>query len=281
MTDRYDAQRLRHRLADSAPTYTFDILKEALGERLPESAWRKKFAHIYPIAFPGIDIQPNLDMLLVDVPARSLAQLPIGFAYVYKAIRQTGVKLQAIDVDLIAYHRYHSRRCLNYRRSHRKRWDRSSAGSLAGGELHRLDRPEVPHLLSRHLGRVGREDHPGTSEVIGLSLHQTSHTSVTYVVERIKQALPEVLVIVGGMSCYQHFVAKRIFPDADYVVVGEADTVIAPLVEALVRGERPSNVPGAVSRHDSEDRTFVGAPLPHNLDVIGPPTTGSPIWTCT
>ena len=274
VTDRYDAQRLRHRLADSAPTYTFDILKDALGERLPESAWRKKFAHIYPIAFPGIDIQPNLDMLLVDVPARSLAQLPIGFAYVHKAIRQTGVKLQAIDVDLIAYHRYHSRRCLNY-------LDHIESDGIvhprdpwqAENYIVWTDRKFLTYfhdILDELIEKVIQ----ARPKIVGLSLHQTSHASVTYVVERIKQALPEVLVIVGGMSCYQHFVAKRIFPDADYVVVGEADTVIGPLVEALVRGERPSNVPGAVSRHDSEDRTFIGAPLPHNLDVIGAPDYG-------
>ena len=274
VSDRYDAQRLRHRIADSAPTYTFDILKDSLGERLPESAWRKKFAHIYPIAFPSIDIEPNLDMLLVDVPARSLAQLPIGFAYVYKAIRQTGVALQAIDVDLIAYHRYHSRRCLNY---------------LDHIESDGIVHPQDPWQAENYIVWTDRKFltyfHDILDEliekiiqsppkIIGLSLHQTSHMSVSYVVQRIKTALPDVLVIVGGMSCYQHFVARRIFPDADYVVVGEADTVIAPLVEALVRGERPSNVPGAVSRHDSADRAFVGAPLPHNLDVIGAPDYG-------
>jgi radical SAM superfamily enzyme YgiQ (UPF0313 family) len=274
VTDRYDAHRLRLRLPDIAPVYTLDVLKDVLGERLPEPAWRKKFTHIYPIDVPGIDIEPNLDVLLLDVPARSLAQLPIGFAYVYKAIRQTSVRLQALDVDLIAYHRYHSRRCLNY--------------------LDHIERDEIVHprdpwqaenyivwtdrkfLAYFHdiLDELVAKIIQARPRIIGLSLHQTSHTSVSYVVERVKQALPDVVVIVGGMSCYQHFVARRIFPDADYVVVGEADTVIAPLVEALVRGERPVDVPGAVSPLDSENRTFIGAPLPHNLDVIGPPDYG-------
>ena len=57
-------------------------------------------------------------------------------------------------------------------------------------------------------------------KVVGLSLHQTSTVSVTRVVERLREALPDIYIIVGGMSCYQHFVAQRIFPQADYVVVG-------------------------------------------------------------
>jgi radical SAM superfamily enzyme YgiQ (UPF0313 family) len=274
VTDRYDGHCLRLRLSNSAPVYTFDLLKEALGERLPVSTWRKKFDHIYPIAVPDIDILPNLDVLLLDLPARSLAQLPIGFAYVYKALRQSSARLQAIDVDVIAYHRYHSRRCLNY-------LDHIESDGLvhprdpwqAENYIAWTDRKFVDYFRDI-LDELVEKIVEAKPRIIGLSLHQTSHTSVSYVVDSVKRALPDLLVIVGGMSCYQHFVARRIFPEADYVVVGEADTVIAPLVEGLVRGERPSDVPGVVSRFDREERTFIAAPLPHNLDVIGAPDYG-------
>jgi radical SAM superfamily enzyme YgiQ (UPF0313 family) len=97
---------------------------------------------------------------------------------------------------------------------------------------------------------------------------------VTRVVERLREALPDICIVVGGMSCYQHFVAQRIFPQADYVVVGEADTVVGSLMAALARGERPRDVPGIVSRYDSLDREYVAAPLPHNLDIVGGPDYG-------
>lgn len=271
LTDRYDARRLIARLPEKTSVYTFDVLKELLGERLPAAMWRKKFDHVYPIEIPEIRVQPDLDVLLLDLPARSLAQLPIGFAYVYKALRQTGVNLQAIDVDLVAYHRYHSRRCLNYlERIH------------SDGLVHPEDpwQPEnyvawtekkYVEYFTDLLDEVIEKVVAARPRIIGFSLHQTSHSSVTYVVERLRERLPEACIIVGGMSCLQHFVARRIFPMADYVVVGEADTVIGPLVAALARGERPADVPGVVSPYDSEDRTFIGSPLPHNLDVLGAP----------
>src|SRR5262249_45352269 len=100
VTDRYDAHRIASALPATCKVYTFDLLKDLLGDRIPPQYWRKKFEHIYPIDIPEIVIRKHLDVLLLDMPARSLAQLPIGFAYVYKAIRQTSVDVQAIDVDL-------------------------------------------------------------------------------------------------------------------------------------------------------------------------------------
>lgn len=271
LTDRYDAHRVVSALRQAFSIHTFDVLKDLVGERIPPSAWRKRFDHIYPIAIPEIEIRRNLDVLLLDMPARSLAQLPIGFAYVYKAIRQAGVTLQGIDVDLIAYHRYHSRRCLNY-------VDRIySAGMLhpqdpwqAENYIVWTDRKFIDYF-SDILDEIVEKVIEARPKVIGFSLHQTSHVSVSYVVERLRAVLPDICIIVGGMSCYQHFVARRIFPQADYVVVGEADTVIGALAEALARGERPRDLPGIVSRHDTEGRTFIGAPLPHNLDIVGAP----------
>ena len=272
--DRFDAHRVLSALPPVARVHTLDLLKDLLGERIPPDAWRKKYDHIYPIEVPAIEIRKNLDVLLVDLPARSLAQLPIGFAYVYKAVREAGVNLQAIDVDLIAYHRYHSRRCMNYvDRIHSNGMVHPEDPWQAENYIVWTDQKFVDYFADV-LDELTEKIVEAKPKVVGLSLHQTSTVSVTRVVERLREALPDIYIIVGGMSCYQHFVAQRIFPQADYVVVGEADTVVGPLVAALARGERPSDVPGVVSRYDSEDREFVGAPLPHNLDVVGGPDYG-------
>jgi len=274
VVDRFDAHRILSALPTTARVHTFDVFKELIGERIPPDAWRKKFDHVYPLELPTIEIRKDLDVLLVDLPARSLAQLPIGFAYVYKAVREAGVNLQAIDVDLIAYHRYHSRRCLNYvEHIHSNGMVHPEDPWQAENYIVWTDNKFVDYFADV-LDELAEKIIEAKPKVVGLSLHQTSTVSVTRVVERLREALPDVYIIVGGMSCYQHFVAQRIFPQADYVVVGEADTVVGPLVAALARGDRPSDVPGVVSRYDSENREYVGAPLPHNLDIIGGPDYG-------
>jgi radical SAM superfamily enzyme YgiQ (UPF0313 family) len=272
--DRFDAHRVLSVLSSVARVHTFDLLKELMGDRIPPDAWRKKYDHIYPIDIPTIEIRKDLDVLLLDLPARSLAQLPIGFAYVYKSVREAGVNLQAVDVDVIAYHRYHSRRCLNYMdRIHSNGMVHPEDPWQAENYIVWTDKKFVDYFADI-LDELTEKIIEAKPKVVGLSLHQTSTVSATRVVERLRKALPEIYIIVGGMSCYQHFVAQRIFPQADYVVVGEADTVVGPLVAALARGERPRDVPGVVSRYDSEDREYVGAPLPHNLDVVGGPDYG-------
>ncbi len=271
LTDRYEAHRVTSGLAGADRIHTLDVLKDILGETLPTSAWRRKFDHIYPIELPRIEVRKNLDLLLLDVPARSLAQLPIGFAYVYKAARRSGVNLQAIDVDLVAYHRYHARRCLNFVERI------SSQGSLhpqdpwqAENYIVWTDKGFVDYFTDI-LDELCAKIIDAKPKVIGFSLHQTSHVCVSRIVERVRRELPEVCVIVGGMSVYQHSVAGRIFPEADYVVVGEADTMVGPLVAALAKGERPRDLPGVVSRYDTADRHYISAPLPHNLDLLGAP----------
>jgi radical SAM superfamily enzyme YgiQ (UPF0313 family) len=274
LADRFDASHILSALPCTERVHTFDLLKELLGERIPPHAWRKKFEHIYPIDLPTLEVRKGLDVLLADLPARSLAQLPIGFAYVYKSVREAGVNVQAIDVDLIAYHRYHARRCLNYvERVHSDGMVHPEDPWQAENYIVWTDKKFV-NFFTDILDELTEKIIEAKPKVVGFSLHQTSTVSVTRVVERLRRALPDTYIIVGGMSCYQHFVAKRIFPLADYVVVGEADTVVGPLVAALVRGEQPRDVPGVVSRYDSEDREFVGAPLPHNLDIVGAPDYG-------
>ena len=72
--DRFDAHRVLSALPPAARVHTLDLLKDLLGERIPPDAWRKKYDHIYPIEVPAIEIRKNLDVLLVDLPARSLAR---------------------------------------------------------------------------------------------------------------------------------------------------------------------------------------------------------------
>jgi radical SAM superfamily enzyme YgiQ (UPF0313 family) len=272
--DRLNRREIAEKLGDQ-DIVDFDLFGDMELGTLGHDCWTAKFDHIYPIELPTFDIEPGLDVLLLDMPARSLAQLPIGFAYIYRAVKATGLKMQAIDVDIIAYHRYHMRRCIN-------QW---SSVVQEGGPVHPTDPwqaadylcwtdPKFIDYFSDIINEVVEKIIKAKPKVVGFSLHQTSHASIQRVVDRIRPALPDTVIIVGGMSCYQSIVARHVFPAADYVVVGEGDTSVGPLVLALARGERPKNLPGVVSRFDSEDVKFVGAPLPHNLDFLGGPDYG-------
>src|SRR5690606_5276691 len=69
--------------------------------------------HIYPLPIPAIGFERDLDFLLLDLPARFLGLLPNGLGYVHNILKQTGCRFQTVDLDMIFYHRYHSRRLLD------------------------------------------------------------------------------------------------------------------------------------------------------------------------
>ena len=69
---------------------------------------------------------------------------------------------------------------------------------------------------------------------------------------RIKQVRPEIKILFGGAACEAEMGVALIrqFPEIDYVFLGEADRTLAPVVEPILRGERPETPPGVVGRDD-------------------------------
>ena len=41
-------------------------------------------------------------------------------------------------------------------------------------------------------------------------------------------ALPDLLLLVGGFSCYNADIGLRAFPEADYMCIGESDLTVGP-----------------------------------------------------
>ncbi len=68
--------------------------------------------YTYPVKIPSVEIQPNLDFLVLELPARYLPMMPNGLGYVYNILKKCDIKFQALDFNPIFFHRYHSKRLL-------------------------------------------------------------------------------------------------------------------------------------------------------------------------
>jgi len=84
-----------------------EILADIAPEAVPARAWTPAGHHIYPIDVPDIRFEKNLDLLLLDCPARNLALMPNGLGYVHNAMKKTNVRFQTFDLDIVTYHRFH------------------------------------------------------------------------------------------------------------------------------------------------------------------------------
>lgn len=272
----YLRRQLEGRFRVDDPT----VLSEVATDIVPRRSWTPLQRNIYPIDLPEVKVADGLDFVIVDCPSRNLSLMPNGLAYVNNALKKTSVSFQIVDLDIIAYHRYHMHRLFDvggevvlpgglvvpedpWQAEHYDLWTTSgggAAGPTGKNEVLEFFRP----LLNELIDEVVR----ARPKVLGLSIQGCNEAAAKEVALGVKARHPDVVIVVGGFSCYNADVGRRAFPECDYMCVGESDLTVGPLIEALARGERPFNQPGILSRFDTPDYRYLPAPMIHNLDQI-------------
>jgi len=272
-TRTFARQCMRRWLKAAARIIDMDVLAKLDIEQLPARAWVPRARDtIYPMDVPSIEFHAGLDILVIDCPARNLGLMPNGLGYVHNALKQVQVRSQTCDLDIILYHRFHIRRLFDEggiirlpsgRELPTDPWQAEHYDLWADAEVLAYFEPELQEIVDKVLAAAPK--------VLGLSIHACNEKFSLTVVERVKAAAPEIIVLVGGFSCYSPDIGLRAFPLADYMCVGEADLTVGPLVERLAQGERPANTPGILSRFDKAEIPFLPAPMVHDLDLLDHP----------
>jgi len=228
--------------------------------------------NIYPIDVPDLKIQKKLDVLLLDCPARNLSLMPNGFGYVHNILKQMDINFQTFDLDIITYHRFHVSRI----------YDLGGVLTLDTGRQLPLDPWKAEHYDLWQDEEVIAYFMPIIDEMVACiissppkvlmcSLQANNEAFTRHLVNKVKAACPEITVTVGGYSCYNADIGLRVFPECDYMFIGESDLTIEPLISELIQGNSPKNLPGILSHYDDENRLFTPAPMPHDLDILDPP----------
>lgn len=272
-TRKYPRMRMRRRLPERVSIVEPDVVAEIAFETVPVWAWVPASRDtIYPLEVPAIEFQTGLDLLLIDCPARNLGLMPNGLGYVDSALKRTDVRYQTRDLDILIYHRFHIRRLFDEkgvitlpggRELPPDPWQAENYDLWGDREVLAYFQPEIDEIIAKIV-----EARP---KILGLSIHACNEHFSSLVVQGVKAQLPETIILVGGFACYNADIGLRGFPQADYMCIGEADLTVAPLVEALARGERPRHTPGVLSRYDAPDYRYIAGPMPHNLDLIEHP----------
>jgi len=268
-----DRMKMKKRLPSRIEVVDLEVLADVAGNSLPARAWTPSSRDtIYPIDIPEIDFEPNLDLLLIDLPARNLGLMPNGLGYVHNALKRTNVKYQTRDLDIVIYHRFHQRRLLDSggkvtlksgRELPTDPWQAEHYDLWGDAEVIEYFQPELNEIVNKIVA--------ARPKVLGMSVHGCNERMSTIVADAVKKALPETLILVGGFACYSADIGLRGFPLADYMCIGEADLTVGPLIERLAAGERPANFPGVVSKFDKPGLKFIPGPMPQDLDLLDHP----------
>jgi radical SAM superfamily enzyme YgiQ (UPF0313 family) len=269
----FPRMQMRRRLPGTVDVVDADRLVAVGIDQMPARAWTPWARDtIYPMDVPEIEFEPNRDLLLIDCPARNLGLMPNGVGYVHNALKYTNVNFQTRDLDIILYHRFHIRRLFdeggtirlpNGRELPADPWQAEHYDLWSDAEVLTYFRPEIDEIIDKIAA--------ARPKILAMSVHSCNEHFSAEVVKGVKQALPEIVVVVGGFSCYSADIGLRAFPLADYMCIGEADLTVGPLVERLVAGERPANTPGVLSKFDDAALPYIPGPMPHDLDLLDHP----------
>lgn len=269
-TRAFSRMQMRASLPDSVEIIDPDVLTTIAPNGIPSWAWTPIVNNIYPIDIPEIHFEGDQDMILIDCPARNLSLMPNGLGYVHNVLKKTPIKFQTFDLDIVTYHRFHMHRL----------FDEGGIITLPSGRQFPTDPWQAEHYDWWQDGEVTAYFSPIIEEasmavikahpkMLGLSIHQCNESYSRELVKRVKKVLPDITIIVGGFSCYNPELGiPEVFPEADYMCIGECELTVAPLVESLANGEQPKNMPGILSRYDDPDWVYIPGPMPHNLDQI-------------
>jgi len=110
-------------------------------------------------------------------------------------------------------------------------------------------------------------------DIVGFSLMFEQTPASIAMARRMKRVKPDLVVVLGGASCDGDMgpALLEAFPEIDYVVSGEADETIAPLI-GLIRGggHGLEEIPGLSMRKEGRILTQMGRQT-GNLDALPTP----------
>jgi len=138
-------------------------------------------------------------------------------------------------------------------------------GSARDGSLHKAER--YRWLVSRAgacLEEVYASIPWGEYDIVGFSVMMQQTVPSLALARRIKREYPDIRILFGGPNCSWPMGEEilKCFPEVDFVVEGEADGVITPLIRDM-RSARPVSVPGVYYRDGQGQvcRTAQGRPF--------------------
>jgi len=106
-------------------------------------------------------------------------------------------------------------------------------------------------------------------QFVGITLFTVGVWGAATIAEKIKTALPDTIIIVGGphMSSMGFETMQR-FPQFDYAVLGEGEKVLIELLHALEQKGKLKDIPEILYREKAMIHRTAGKPVNKNLDDL-------------
>lgn len=247
-------------------------LKGKIKGLLKAVGWRPALPlhHLYPVDIPELTVSEGLDFLLLELPPRYMPMMPNGLAYVDLILRGSGVSWQTIDTNILMYHRFHQDRLLTGKQPTLSSgrplpedpWDNTMLAEWHGMDFLDYFWDQLQEIIEKIV--VARP------KAVGVSLNGFNRKVAERFIAALREAAPGVLTVVGGYDCVYPNVGPRLFKNYDYMIIGEAENSLPPLLRAIQNNERPGGLKGVFSVFDAPECQYEPCELSADLDVDSP-----------
>ena len=208
--------------------------------------------------YESIDKGP-FDILLVLPPVWGVGVAPLGIAYLEQALTDAGIRVSCLDMNIKLYNRTHAPGL----------WTMESYKAWTDPEQWPKTMESMSELFEHYLSEMLSVD----SQFIGLSTF-TSNVEVSFeLARRIKERQPHRKIIFGGPGMSNSYEPNRVNPEmGDYIVFGEADEILVPLVRALLDGRDVGReIEGVRKAGDTADVLEIERPIVEKPAVLNFP----------
>jgi radical SAM superfamily enzyme YgiQ (UPF0313 family) len=219
-----------------------------------------------PVHIEDLEIQPNLGVLLLELPPRYIPMMPNGVGHLHAILtRKASFDFQLIDSNIMAYHYINQNRdkfqsMMQLGMKNDDPWDNRNDVYWHAQEMLRT----IWRFFETIIGKI-EEANP---RILGLSLNACNRTVAFNFIKELRQRMPRMKILAGGHDCTTPQFGVKLCEDFDYMVIGEAEEVIVPLIERILENDEDMELPGVIIKGSQKYRDAV---RPLDLDYIGFP----------
>lgn len=174
----------------------------------------------------------NSSVALVLLPEWSPKMPPFALARLSAVTKNAGYKTYAFDVNIESWNASKNWN-LDFDPWHDVYWNRW----IHEEEFNKYLRPHLNKLLDEFIEKMIQLN----PTVVGFTMYDANKLSIQYVTGKLKQALPNLYVMLGGPSCNKALDIKTFqhLYHADFIISGEGEELILTALEEIEAGRRP------------------------------------------
>ena len=155
---------------------------------------------------------------------------PYAIARLGAITKQAGYQTHVVDINVAAWRDKSNWQGLTF-----DPWDDNYMTRWFGKEYYTYIHDHLKATLDHYIERIVNLN----PTAVGFTIYDCNQIASEYVIEQIRERLPNVYIILGGPSCHRGNIQFNLQKPPEYIVSGEGEELILQVLEEIEQDIRP------------------------------------------